>query len=121
MTERKKGRAEVVAERTVVRGRRMWKILELKNFREMWELPDEYTDRIPMMCANDANMVAIRMKIPGVEEGKTKRIVVGETYSEGEFDELMKCALECGKKLAEINERLKKENVNWVGTETFRI
>ncbi len=121
MTERKKGKAEVVAERVIDRGRRMWRIVELRNLRELWELPVEYTTGTPMMYAEDTRMMYVRMEDPGVEEGKTKRFVVGGVYEEKEFDELMKCVMKCGKRLAEINERLKKENMNWVGTETFTI
>lgn len=123
--ERKEMIAEIHAERVIVRGEKMLKIKKLVGFRSENELPAEYLRKPPyMQYVKCIDVVTVQLPREVNPDRLISAIPTGDKFFWIEEDaiitndmmtEMLTWAKICGARLAKINKRLSKENIEWHG------
>jgi len=123
--------AEIRAKQAVVRGEKMWQILEFKGFEGCERLPKEYERGIPRISKYSDIEVDISIPIGAAKhldgtpisscQGDYTRVdlVVGKMYTKQAFDEILFWVRVALLRLATIEEKLQEENKNWHDEKVF--
>lgn len=101
-------------EKLVKKGVAFRKILEIKAITYE-ELPSEYIGGYPYCYKRDDG------KELYVVSNWHRSLFVDNNYKESFFQEMLETITTCGKRLQEINVKVKELEKNWVGEETFYI
>ena len=106
--------ARMYWKKVVSKGNRCYQVTKLENFKRRDELPEKYTNSIPMMVPfRDAQHI-------GFATSKTNDIEhimlrVGSLLTEQEKENAIKWMKICGARLTSINKKLTKQNEGWAG------
>lgn len=123
----------IKAEKVTKRGIQKFKILRIKCLPEM-ELPPEYlkdhstNDKnwVPYVLGHVDGDILMGNFSPGYDnQGRNinyRRTIlqVGKIYSKNDFYRIMKHISESGRRLGEINKRLRTENADWNGVKIYK-
>lgn len=122
---------EIRAKQTVVRGEKMWQILEFKGFEEYEQLPKEYEKGIPRISKYSDIEVDLSIPIGAAKrlngqsisscQGDYMRVdlFVGKMYTKQAFEEILFWAQTALTRLAAIEKRLEEENRDWHDEKVF--
>ena len=92
------------------RGEQRLKFIGFKDVKDFHCLPMEYTSAYPKMYKNSETHLFIAK-----QDGDSINLDVGDEILKEQFNKIMSLICECGDRLHEINEKLKKQNENWKG------
>lgn len=123
---------QIKVEKVTDRGVQMFKILEIECLPEM-KLPPEYlkdhysSDKnwAPYVLGHVDGDILMGNFDPGYDnQGRNvnyRRTIfqIGKSYTQNDFKRILRHIHQSGKRLGEINERLRKENAHWYGERTY--
>lgn len=110
-------RIEIKTVGVVVRGEKFHEIKHVDALGEK-DLPAEYMRHTPHV---ELRLNARRLYIETLKDGSWGDIKEGEIIPEKRFSFLLKAINAAGKRLSEINARLRKENEGWGGSKHTHI
>lgn len=103
---------KIKTKKEVVDGIAGRRIMDIDRVLKKNELPSEYTGSEPSVwCSDDGTAIAANPS--GIE--------IGQWYQEDRIQKVLGIVRASGKRLSEINERIRKLKADWQGEETFII
>ena len=98
---------KIKVKKIIVQGVKKVEVISIEGLLKQKELPLEYLTGDYMRASTDNPEELYLSSAPNLQ--------VGFRYSIAEWGRTVKYMQECGKKLSEINKRLRRENEEWFG------
>ena len=106
--------ARMYWKKVVSKGNRCYQVTKLENFKRSEELPEKYTNSVPMMEPfGDAQRIIFTTQKTNTLVNITLR--EGCLLTEQEKENAIKWMKICGARLTSINKKLAKQNEGWAG------